>query len=118
MSLERYIQQTAARVRVTIPIEWGSSRKVAYIGFERDVGGEAIADDDRMKFEANRLIDLIQEVATRRAPVPTAPPLKKSYCSICDKNGFPMTEIVWPKPFAPGNKPLNPDGSHHEHKVK
>lgn len=118
MSLEKYLQHSAARIKVTLPCAWGSERKVAYFTIEQDLATD-MPTADSTKFALNQLIDQIQEVATRRAPAPSLAAPKKSYCKICAENGFPNIEITWPKVYSPTNKPLELDGKTlHVHKQK
>lgn len=110
--MERYLEHRAARIKITLPFSWGSDRKVAYITAEQDLA-EAQPTMESFKVSANELIDTIQEIAGRRAPIP-AP--KENLCRICETNGFPGVKITWPRPFKPGNRPVNPDGTGHVHR--
>lgn len=111
MSLEQYLTHTAARVKVTLPINWGSERKVAYISMERDCA-EAIPDDDTMKMRVMELIDLCQQVADRRAPAPGPAAVQKPKQFPCKyKCG---ATVKWNYPYTQGDHPVNLDGSKHE----
>jgi hypothetical protein len=119
MSLEKYMATTAARVKVTLPVAWGSERKLAYLAVEMDLPS-AHPEPDSVKFALNQLIDQIQEVATRRAPVPTPTRLPQPFCKYCRENGFPNVEIKFQGKDESGRwkPPLNPDGTPHIHKEK
>lgn len=118
MSLERYMQFVAPRVGVTIPVAWGSERKVAYFRLENNLPVE-IATAQDLKDAMETLMAIVEDFARKHQPPPTVTAPKKSYCKICAENGFPNTEITWPKIYNPNNKPLEPDGKTlHQHKAK
>lgn len=112
-------QHQAARAKITIPISWGSERKVAYIGLEKDLPEFAPTGESfdlalaELKATADRFKQNYQpeQTTTTRQP-------KQIYCRICESNGFPNQQIKWPAIFKLGNLPLNMDGTSHVHKAK
>jgi len=111
------MQFVAPRVGVTIPVAWGSERKVAYFRLENNLPVE-IATAQDLKDAMETLLAIVDDFSKKHAPVHVEKVMKTMTCNICAKNGFPNENIKWPAEYKPGNKPINLDNSPHIHKQR
>lgn len=117
MSLEKYLQYVAPRVGVTIPVSWGSERKVAYFRLENNLPLEVATAQD-LKDAMETLMAIVDDFSKKHVPAKVEKAIRTMNCNICAQNGFPNEKVKWPAIYSPNNKPINLDDSPHVHKQR
>lgn len=111
------IAHHASRAEITIPVSWGSERKVAYVKLGKDLP-DIFPTGESFDAALDELKATVDRFSEKHQPPQATRPTKTMYCRICESNGYPNQQIKWPAVFAPGNLPLNMDGTSHVHKGK